>query len=65
GQLLIVHGNSAYFFGEKSIPPSAAGFPSTPIHDCRTYYLNSGCKLSHLLHTLAYNRFKYDSITFT
>jgi len=40
--LLIVHGNSAYFFGEKSIPPSAAGFPSTPIHDCRTYYLNSG-----------------------
>ncbi len=23
------------------------------------------CKLSHLLHTLAYNRFKYDSITFT
>jgi hypothetical protein len=42
GQLLIVHGNSAYFFGEKSIPPSAAGFPSTPIHDCRTYYLNSG-----------------------
>ncbi|QKN35156.1 hypothetical protein HHJ49_19290 [Escherichia coli] len=28
-------------------------------------YLLAHCKLSHLLHTLAYNRFKYDSITFT
>ncbi|MES4206301.1 hypothetical protein AADM51_25515, partial [Escherichia coli] len=67
GQLLIVHGNSAYFFGEKSIPPSAAGFPSTPIHDCRTYYLNSGfllflisnAKMAHIVFVMQIHQAKF------